>query len=107
MTLQRFPIRDASGNCTGEWGVISDHVGGEAPWVDLNGEEVRVLCSEIVWVYSEDGRSDGRCGRPAVGVSWGGEEEFSWCGAHAPAEDPYAECQHGMSLALCAGPNHW
>jgi len=60
-----------------EWrqGILSDYAntGVEFETVDELGNRVAhlpdgttedILCSEIVWIWTEDGRIDGRCGEP-------------------------------------------
>ena len=61
---------------------------------------VPVVCSELVWINTEDGRIDGRCGQDvaANGMT---------CEAHTPEVGWDATCEHGMSLALCTGPMHY
>jgi hypothetical protein len=48
-----------------------------AAWVTgpRGGRAVRVVCSELIWVDTEDGRIDGRCGLP-VADGWA-------CSSHA------------------------
>lgn len=44
-------------------------------WAVVDGRAYPVVCSEIIEVWTEDGRSDGRCGRPI--------EVGPYCEAHA------------------------
>jgi|SRR6516162_2683120 len=53
-------------------GVLSEHLrphhdvrrlaGGDWVVVQPDGSTEFVLCSDLIWVYTEDGRLDGRCG---------------------------------------------
>jgi hypothetical protein len=79
-------------------GILAEHVI-DAEQVHALG--VPVLCGEIVWIQTEDGRMDGRCGGPVTGPD-------GWtCESHTPEEGWDAECEHGMTLALCSGPMHF
>jgi hypothetical protein len=93
-------------------GVISEHLG-EARSAGLtittspdgamtvsadDGTTFPVLCSELIMVATEDGPISGRCGRPVIGNGYG-------CTAHD--FDPEPECEHGLSAALCSGPQHY
>lgn len=91
-------------------GVISEHLRGEPTFlvdgvlsvVDDYDEVEPVLCSELVWVDTEEGRIDGRCG-DYVDVELGGfactghaEERLQWASqseaeimAWERALDPY------------------
>jgi hypothetical protein len=92
-------------------GILSDHVsiaveagmelrtGTDGDYVkDADGETALILCGEIVEVITEDGRSDGRCGLPVLPNQWACEAHwFDWD----------ATCEHGMTAALCTGPQHY
>jgi hypothetical protein len=73
-------------------GVDGDYV------TDFEGDTALVLCSEIIEIRHEDGISDGRCGLPVIPDQWA-------CEGHWFDMEP--TCDHGMSLALCAGPGHY
>jgi len=94
-------------------GVLSDHaarareaglvirtLSNGSTWVYATGggRAVRLVCSEIIWIDHEDGRSDGRCGLPTV-------DGFRCAGHYI--EDDGSTCEHGLSAALCAGPGHY
>lgn len=49
--------------------------GSGASWAVVDGVAYPVVCSEVVEVWTEDGRQSGRCGRPAV--------ELGSCEGHA------------------------
>ena len=74
-------LHSVSGNYGQDWveGVLSDHLHlaesrGLITVFDADGgffvrdvdtfDMLPVVCSEIVWIYTEDGRMDGRCGKP-------------------------------------------
>lgn len=70
---------------------------------DESGEAVLLVCSELVEVWTEDGRIIGRCGQPAIANATG---DWIWCEGHDLPEWG-EDCEHGLSLALCAGPGHY
>ena len=97
-------------------GVLSDHIGnleeaGGAVTRTGSGlayfpDEmvmVPILCSDIIEVWTEDGRETGRCGERVAG------HNIPWCRKHqlAEPEEMGATCQHGMAAWLCAGPAHY
>lgn len=74
-------IDDFTGAYGPDWetGVLADHVGAATEagilihrspkgWAHATGPKggaaVPVLCGEIIWINTEDGRIDGRCGLP-------------------------------------------
>lgn len=92
-------------------GILSDHValaleagftlhtGVDGDYVkDPNGDTALVLCSEIIEIRTEDGTSDGRCGLQVLPDQWACEGHWF---------DTQATCDHGMSAALCNGPQHY
>lgn len=87
-------------------GLLVHYAANGAAWVrsPQGGPAMRVLCSEVVWMYTEDGREDGRCGRP---VAPGDARTWTWCPAHDLGPDYGKNCEHGLNLALCAGPAHY
>lgn len=61
-----------------------------------NGLACPVVCGHLVWVYTEDGRMDGRCGVPAVpgrGACDGHADERDEYQAMTEAERAYTERQ--------------
>lgn len=85
-------------------GVASDHVylaeraglevrsTGRRSWiVDATGRTMPVLCSAIIEVWTEDGRSDGRCGAFAV--------DAGYCDAHAEEADAWAAASEAERIA--------
>lgn len=90
-------LRDAEAH-----GLVIVHMKNGSSWVTYKAVNpalaARVLCSEIVWITTEDGRMDGRCGNPTV--------DGYACARHA-LPDVEGTCEHGMSAALCAGPGHY
>lgn len=59
-------------------GLVEQSIGGDVRLVDPeSGESLPVLCSELVWIDTEDGRSTGRCGVPILS-----DDGFA-CEAHA------------------------
>jgi hypothetical protein len=48
-----------------------------AGWGVIDGVAYPVVCSELVWIYTEDGRIDGRCGQLALDAT-------GTCDAHDP-----------------------
>lgn len=48
-----------------------------AGWAVIEGKAYPVVCSELVWVDTEDGRIDGRCGELALDAT-------GTCPAHDP-----------------------
>jgi hypothetical protein len=94
-------------------GILIDHVGalshlgatrvvGESVWFvpHAGGRAYPVLCGDIIEYRHEDGISDGRCGHRVVAGGTG-------CQGHDLGPDHLKECEHGLSLALCAGPSHY
>lgn len=63
-----------------------------------------LVCSELVEVWTEDGRIIGRCGKPAIANE--STNEWIWCEGHDLPEWG-EDCEHGLSKALCAGPGHY
>jgi hypothetical protein len=119
MTIELIPQLEAVSGLYGkdwELGVLSEHLNrvlidhalvlhtaaNGAKWVQpkAGGRGVRVVCSEIIAIRTEDGTIDGRCG---IGTDPGGV----FCPRHAPAVDIEATCEHGLSAHLCAGPGHY
>ena len=77
------PLESVTGRYGQTWrqGVLTDHLwmaqdkglavheaANGALWIHApeGGPAERVLCSELVWVHTEDGTIDGRCGVPIV-----------------------------------------
>jgi hypothetical protein len=92
-------------------GILSDHLhialaagmelrtGQDGDYVkDADGDTALILCSELVEVWTEDGRSTGRCGTPVLPDQWA-------CEAHWFDRDTL--CDHGLTAALCSGPQHY
>lgn len=48
-----------------------------AGWAIIDGRAYPVVCSELVWIDTEDGRIDGRCGANAMA-------ETGTCEGHDP-----------------------
>ena len=44
--------------------------GGTLVAIDGDGFALKVLCSEVVEIRTEDGRTDGRCGHPVDAEGW-------------------------------------
>ena len=65
---------------------------------DFEGDTALVVCSELIAIHDEDGTHSGRCGQPVV-------PDSAFCDGHWMDLEP--SCDHGMSLALCAGPGHY
>jgi hypothetical protein len=92
-------------------GVLIDHlylftetakvkVIGDSEWITPvdGGRAYPVVCGDIVMFDTEDGPTDGRCGRKVVAGGTG-------CPEHNIPD--LGECEHGLSKALCAGPSHY
>lgn len=84
-----------------------DHLGyvkriGDTEWVvpHAGGRAFKVVCGDLVEERHEDGVSITRCGAPIVPGGTG-------CPGHDLGPDHNKECEHGLSLALCAGPMHY
>ena len=59
------------------------HVGLHATWAMVPGwQAFPVVCGEIVWIDTEDGRTDGRCGINVDG-------DKGACAAHAEERDAF------------------
>lgn len=77
--MQRSDIEAPVGNYGQDWkaGVLSEHIrpghsthvlpGGTWIVIQPSGATNKVVCSELIWVYTEDGKMDGRCGLPVAG----------------------------------------
>jgi len=81
------------------------HITSRWGWLTTGkGQARRVVCGDLVEWADEDGLRDGRCGQPVIvhdGALGTG------CPAHDLGADWDKSCEHGMSLALCAGPGHY
>jgi hypothetical protein len=81
--MTKTPLESVTGAYGPSWreGVLTDHLylaeqrglvlheaRNGAAWIrpPEGGRAVRVVCSELVWIDTEDGRIDGRCGRPVI-----------------------------------------
>ena len=58
-------------------GSVASDVRDRLEYVHADGERWPVVCSEIIPIWTEDGRSDGRCGKLAA------DTEFGACFGHA------------------------
>ena len=78
-----FQLDDLVGSYGPDWrtGVCADHEhlwagrhgklpSGRRILIDLDGTFERVVCGEIIWIDTEDGRIDGRCGADVPGNDW-------------------------------------
>jgi hypothetical protein len=69
---------------------------------DLRHPAVRVVCSEVIEIGTEDGPVSGRCGAPTI--------DGYFCEGHAEqygVEYDGMLCEHGLSMWLCSGPMHY
>jgi hypothetical protein len=74
--MVRSGIEAPVGNYGQDWkaGVLSEHLrpahsarrlpGGTWIVIQPDGSTNKIVCSELIWVFTEDGRIDGRCGLP-------------------------------------------
>ena len=64
-------------------GVTIRRTAGGGLWAYAPGRSaVRVVCGDLVWIWTEDGRMDGRCGQPALA-------DLGACEAHAADREAY------------------
>src|SRR5262249_6140128 len=74
-------------------GRVRTSASGHRRWAILpSGETHPVVCSELVEVWTEDGRMDGRCGGPVAGDGWA-------CEGHATEMEGWRAMSEADKLA--------